>query len=963
MAATVRKQGQPRAAKQSKPSKKGKSKECASPEALPSLPSVESSWQWTALTESLVSAVPPIFTRDGSYFFSLAGDSVRIYAAATGKVVSTLTAPSPTSSDVPATLTCAVLDPHNAFQLVTGSDSGVLAVWDFLEATLVQIIDIAQPIHYICAHENFTDTVFVSAGGQNKGGKESHAVVLSVSLKPADAASQSTTQKSSKITAVGRTRQPTGLAFSPRGNWLVATAGHKAYVASTASLRAGFTKYVSPERLTCLAFHPSEEYFATGDEKGVVRLWYCLTDQPPAKGVEKKTQTSSLHWHAHAVSSIAFTPNGAYLLSGGEESVLVIWQLHSGKREYLARLGSPIKTITVVTSANRDEEYLLGLADATYAFVSATTLKLSRTYSRVKLDPSALAGTTSSSSHLTPLSVHAPTSTLILPSSHPSSLQIFSPLSGTLVSELEVSPSNRVSRRDEKPIEPCRVERVAVSADGNWMASVDRREGDEDTHAESYLKIWSWDRKTGFWILNTRIDRPHGLQRVTAVAFSPSTALLATAGADGTVKTWRTQTTKRGPETQEEFWVARSTYNVHDESPSDVSWSPDGSLLAVTTPQQVALLAPLTNELLHTLAYPEGGQFNSSHFIGKGGQYVAVAGENEVLLWDLIALRVQWHHKYSGPLAALVVHPRGNTFAVVLGSLTSSSSQVVEVRAESPRSVRTVTIPFGLRNVVWYPLLSSFSLVGITHDWRVIVVGEEARIPKNVQPAATDLKAAASVQRRTLFEDIFGRSAFTEDVAASASSSSAAVPSSHTIGPSLFDAFTTSTTYLMPPLETFFDPILTTRLKPREPTEAPAQPDPEVEDVEMDVDIVVSSAPEGRNVERGELDTLVALFRRTLKARSPAPSIPTRKREHVNGTAHVNGSSTPKPPPAKVNGASKPEEKEVNRIASRIVVDSSAHDRRELFATLRLQPKLRWHGMSPSFMWLAAVSPPVSLLL
>lgn len=138
--------------------------------------------------------------------------------------------------------------------------------------------------------------------------------------------------------------------------------------------------------MTCLAFHPTEEYFATGDEKGNIRLWYCLSDSLPfnVRGVEKKTQTTTLHWHAHAVSSIAFTSNGAYLLSGGEESVLVIWQLHTGKKEFVPRVGAPISTIAVATGGD-SEEYLLGLVDATFTFVSAATLKISRSYSRIKL--------------------------------------------------------------------------------------------------------------------------------------------------------------------------------------------------------------------------------------------------------------------------------------------------------------------------------------------------------------------------------------------------------------------------------------------------------------------------------------------------------------------------------------------------------------------------------------------------
>lgn len=211
---------------------------------------------------------------------------------------------------------------------------------------------------------------------------DNNAVILKVSLKLSDHTSQPC-----GIVPVGKTRFPTGLSISPNGAWLVATAGHKVYVAKTDSLSLGFTKYVSPEKLTCLAFHPSEEYFATGDEKGVIRLWYCLNDNLAinVRDVEKRTQTRPFHWHAHAVSSVSFTTNGAYLLSGGEEAVLVIWQLETGKKEFIPRLGAPISTISISRPANGEEEYLLGLVDATYTFVSSASLKIIRSYSRIKI--------------------------------------------------------------------------------------------------------------------------------------------------------------------------------------------------------------------------------------------------------------------------------------------------------------------------------------------------------------------------------------------------------------------------------------------------------------------------------------------------------------------------------------------------------------------------------------------------
>jgi NET1-associated nuclear protein 1 (U3 small nucleolar RNA-associated protein 17) len=75
--------------------------------------------------------------------------------------------------------------------------------------------------------------------------EDNNAVILQVFLK-ADHTSQPT-----RIQPVGKTRSVTGLAVSPNGAWLVATAGHKVYIAKTSSLLMGFTEYITPERLTC----------------------------------------------------------------------------------------------------------------------------------------------------------------------------------------------------------------------------------------------------------------------------------------------------------------------------------------------------------------------------------------------------------------------------------------------------------------------------------------------------------------------------------------------------------------------------------------------------------------------------------------------------------------------------------------------------------------------------------------
>jgi NET1-associated nuclear protein 1 (U3 small nucleolar RNA-associated protein 17) len=59
-------------------------------------------------------------------------------------------------------ITSAILNPNNPFQLITSSLDGLIRVWDFLDAVLLQTISIEQPIIHLCAHEKFPEYVFVA---------------------------------------------------------------------------------------------------------------------------------------------------------------------------------------------------------------------------------------------------------------------------------------------------------------------------------------------------------------------------------------------------------------------------------------------------------------------------------------------------------------------------------------------------------------------------------------------------------------------------------------------------------------------------------------------------------------------------------------------------------------------------------------------------------------------------------
>jgi len=131
-------------------------------------------------------------------------------------------------------------------------------------------------------------------------------------------------------------------------------------------------KFVHTHKLTSVALHPTAPHAVTGDESGRMQLWYNVA-RPSSSG-GNATTTTSLHWHAHRVHSLCFTPDGHYLLSGGEESVLVIWQLRTLKQQFLPRLGSTIVAISVSPDGLH---YVVGTDDNIIHVIDSTTLQTS----------------------------------------------------------------------------------------------------------------------------------------------------------------------------------------------------------------------------------------------------------------------------------------------------------------------------------------------------------------------------------------------------------------------------------------------------------------------------------------------------------------------------------------------------------------------------------------------------------
>jgi NET1-associated nuclear protein 1 (U3 small nucleolar RNA-associated protein 17) len=144
----------------------------------------------------------------------------------------------------------------------------------------------------------------------------------------------------------------TGLVMSHDGGLVCSLAGRSLLVWSLK--RASLVKHTHRRAFTAIASHPREGCVATADCRwhhplpssvtppddpplasgsGRIQLWYELDRS------EGEPRTATMHWHAHAVPALAFSVDGTFLVSGGEEMVLVVWQLATGQQQFLPRLG------------------------------------------------------------------------------------------------------------------------------------------------------------------------------------------------------------------------------------------------------------------------------------------------------------------------------------------------------------------------------------------------------------------------------------------------------------------------------------------------------------------------------------------------------------------------------------------------------------------------------------------------
>ncbi|ORZ30942.1 WD40-repeat-containing domain protein [Catenaria anguillulae PL171] len=725
--------------------------------AAASAPAVDQSPQSTlagqALTQVLslskvvggqLSAHPPLFTADSAHFLCIASSSIKLFSVRTGQQIRVLSPPDHPQSHT-ANITALALSPKNPLQLYSASVDGSIRLWDINDGALLKVWKFGVPISHFKIHPKVPSLAFmVTTKSSGKSAEKINSVLYLIDLS------------SSTYSRILKARYCSAFDVSADGTSLVLAARFKLHVGTlTSSLPSstpasssvvdasamadGVTKpadkphliyewvqHMNDRKILALATHPTEPKVATGDESGKIKLWSVLGDNAVAQGQEPIVQT--FHWHARRVNHFAFTHDGRHLLSGGDEAVLVIWQLETGQKQFISQLVSEILSITVSPDMSL---FALAQFDNSIRIVSAVNLAVQQ--SVVGLKSTAISSTqlatastgpnatpadssasgAASATSATSVSPDAFTRSLYDPTANddsdlsslrslltveprngyialegtPGTVQFYNLHADCHVMDLSVVPYNYVA--GDGVVAP-KVTRLAFDPTGTWMVTVDEKQA---AHRERKctLRIWMYVPSQQRWELNTRVD---GLPKITAAAFRPAPPTsgsssssstpraplqLATTQEDGRFSIWELIGVKLGGVEHRtvDQWRCRASAYYRSHAPRAVAWAADGSVLAVAFADLVTLWDPESLVLAGVLTGPGRKPVSMVAMGSAGCPYLVGMSTSHITVWNLLTLEVAWTYavpKGLGIQAFSVCSKRDQIVIVTRDNVSAATS-------------------------------------------------------------------------------------------------------------------------------------------------------------------------------------------------------------------------------------------------------------------------------------------------
>jgi len=508
----------------------------------------------------------PLLTDDGQYLILPVHSQVRVYSTKTSLLVRS----SPINRSSIVSCAFSTLDPTKVY---IGYTNDTISLWDWTTNQVAAQADTQRRLRRIIPLTLHGEEEVILVLRQSED-KSSSAVAYLVDHTEQNFESARTVlERPLNIVNLESYAQGSVLIASSYGKLLIGYSqdviekgARMTYTWREVSIAGSVTSFdaqVRPYSLNSGRKVPVTD-LAIGLSSGIIMLYQDLLYK--LIGKEKKLNNEDiiprkLHWHRTAVNTVKWSRDQRYIISGGNETVLVVWQLDTNQKQFLPHLSTSILNLTV---SAKGSEYALRLGDNSVMILSTADLMPS-----TNITGPAFREDVSSA---TPMLLHPIIANRLLAAVPANALykNQAREISSSLLQQFDIESDLQISRQaltrntttiknvaptGQSVTEPS-VDFMAISHDGKWLATVDVwRPSKTDIESmyldgeslesrgrstETRLRIWGWSSDENIWELVTRINEPHrpGARSVLGLVANPSKAEFATIGSDSAIRVW-----------------------------------------------------------------------------------------------------------------------------------------------------------------------------------------------------------------------------------------------------------------------------------------------------------------------------------------------------------------------------------------------------------------------------------------